>query len=69
MSSLENQRKVPKNLLNFGVALSLYLAYGPAPNVQIFYVAECNFSVLWVWNPVKDEKGTSKLKNLIFSKF
>ena len=34
MSSLENQRKVPKSLLNFGIALSRYLACGPAPNVQ-----------------------------------
>ena len=33
--NLENQRKVPKNLLNVGVALSLYLACSPAPNVQL----------------------------------
>ena len=54
MSSLENQRKVPKNLLNFGVALPLYLAYGPAPNVHVFCVPKCTFSMLWVRTPVKD---------------
>ena len=53
MSSLENKRKVLKNLLNSGIALSLHLAYGPAPNVHDFYVPECNFSMLWVRTPVK----------------
>ena len=35
MSSLENQKKVPKNPLNFGIALSLFIACGPAPKFQL----------------------------------
>ena len=69
MSSLENQRKAPKNLLNFGVALSLYLACGPAPNVHDSYILERNFYVLWVRTPVKIKKVQVNSKKLIFSKF
>ena len=69
MSSLENQRKVPKNLLNFGVALSLYLACGPAPNVHYSCVPERTFYVLWVRTPVKIKKAQVNSKNLTFSKF
>ena len=53
MSSLENKRKVLKNLLNFGITLSLHLAFGPTPNVHDSCVPECTFSVLRVWNPIK----------------
>ena len=53
MSSLENQRKVPKNLLNFGVALYLYLACGLAPNVQLSCVRKRTLFLLKVWTPVR----------------
>ena len=46
MSRLENQRKVPKNLLNFGVALSLYLTCSPTPNFHVLCVPKRTFSVL-----------------------
>ena len=32
---LSNQRKVPKNPLNIGIALSLFISCGPAPKVQL----------------------------------
>ena len=57
MSSLENQRKVPKNLLNFGAALSLYLSCGPTPNVHVFCVPKRTFPVLWVRTPVNIKKA------------
>ena len=37
MSSFKNQRKVPKNPLNIGIALSLFISCGPAPKVQLSY--------------------------------
>ena len=57
MSSLENKIKVPKNLLNSGIAFSLYLACGPAPNVHNSCVTEHTFSLLWVRTPVKIKKA------------
>ena len=56
MSSLENQRNVPKNLLKFGVTLSLYLACGPAPNVQLSYVPKRTLYVLKVLTPVRSKR-------------
>ena len=35
ISSFQNQRKVPKNPLNIGIALSIFIACGPAPKVYL----------------------------------
>ena len=69
MSSLENKRKVPKNILNFGITLSLYLACCPAPNVHDSYILECTFSVLWVRTHVKIKKAQVNSEKLTFIKF